>query len=171
MPPISTGRDADFGMTSRFAPRLRSSRFTRSPISSMAPSMAVATAEPRATAPIAMALRRGARRIDSPTKRKNKSAAPGPEDFRACQQLRCGDQDLAVLDPRFERNGIAAARCADGGNVDSRGAILANDVGTLLIVALAPADLAGIEGDGDGLIGAADSDDAHSHAVGCDGEA
>src|SRR5579859_129558 len=149
MPPISTGRDADFGVTSRFAPRLRSSRFTRSPISSMAPSIAVATAEPSATAPIAMALRRGARRIDSPTKRKNKSAAPGLENFRARQQLRSGDHDLAVLDLRFERNGIAAAGCADGGNVDGRGAILADHIGTLLIIPLAAADLAGVESDGE----------------------
>src|SRR5579864_6489856 len=128
MPPISTGSALDFGVTIRLAPRLRSSRLTRSPTSSIAPSMAVATADPRATAPTAMALRRGARPSDCPTNRRNNSPAPAVEMFGAGAQLIRGDDQLVALDSRFERNRIAAARLADGRNVDGRSAVLADHI-------------------------------------------
>src|SRR6516164_8861711 len=115
MPPISTGRDADFGITSKFAPRFRSSRFTRSPTSSMDPSMAVATADPRATAPMAIAFRRDARRIDCPTNRRNKSVAPA-EDLRAHQEFVGGNHKMIALHRRLQGNRVAPARLPDGRN-------------------------------------------------------
>src|SRR5437667_436328 len=44
MPPISTGNDADFGVTRRFAPMLRSSRFTRSLTSSITTTLIITPA-------------------------------------------------------------------------------------------------------------------------------
>src|SRR6266849_1636922 len=139
MPPISTGRVADLGVTSRFAPMLRSSRLTRSPTSSMAPSMAVATADPSATAPMAMALRRGARRMDRPTNRRNKSVAPA-EIPCAREQLSGGDHHLVAIDARFEWNRVAATGLSDRRDVNGGGAVLAHHVRALLIIALAPAN-------------------------------
>src|SRR5579872_1920189 len=171
MPPISTGSAADFGVTSRFAPTLRNSRFTRSPTSSMAPSMAVATADPKATAPMAMALRRGARRIDCPTNRRNKSAAPDAEMLRAGQQLVRGNHDLVTIDFRLERNRVTPTLLADRRDIDGGCAVLEDHVGTFLIVALASTNLASVKGDGNGLIGPADGDDPHRHTIRFDREA
>src|SRR5258708_5870621 len=159
IPPITTGREADFGVTIRLAPKLRSSRFTRSPTSSMAPSMAVATADPSATAPIAMAFRRGARRIDWPTNRRNNSTTPADEMPGARQQLAGRDHELPALDARFERNRVAAPLLTDSRNVDGGSAVLANHVAAILIVALASANLAGVKRHSDGLIGPLDRDD------------
>src|SRR5882724_2686716 len=168
MPPITTGNDADFGVTRRFAPKLRSSRFTRSPTSSIAPSMAVATADPSATAPMAISLRRGARRIDWPTNRRNNSTTPAAEMPGTRRQPVGGDYELFALNAGFQRDRITASRLADGRNVDGGGTVLADHVAAILIVALAPANLAGVERDSDGLIGPLDGDDAHRRAVGLD---
>src|SRR5579872_4098040 len=108
MPPISTGSARPLGVTIRFAPRLRNSRFTRSPISSITPSMAVATADPMATAATVMALRRGERRIDWLTKRRNMSARR-TEDRGPRQQFGGGNDELVALYARFDRNRIATA--------------------------------------------------------------
>src|SRR5258706_1269157 len=162
---MTTGSEADFGVTIRFAPMLRNSRFTRSPTSSIAPSMAVATADPSATAPMAMALRRGARRIDCPTNRRNNSMTPAAEMLGTRQQLVGGDYELLALDAGFQRNRVAASLLADGRNVDRRGAVFAHHVAATLVVTLAAANPAGVESDGDGLIGPLDGDDADRCAI------
>src|SRR5579872_2552908 len=165
MPPMLTGSAADLGVTRRFAPMLRNSRFTRSPTSSMVPSIAVATADPSATAPMAMALRRGARRIDCPTNLRNKSAAPRAEVLRTREQLVRGNHDLAGLHFRCQRDRVAPALLADGWDVDGGSAVLADHVGPFLIVALASANLAGVKSDSSRLIRPADGDDAYGHAT------
>src|SRR5271157_1184157 len=109
MPPISTGSDRALGVTIRLAPRLRNSRFTRSPISSMTPSMAVAAAVPMATAATVMVLRRGDRRMDWLTKRKNMRLTGVAEEFRAGDELVAGDHQLIAFHPRGDGNGIASA--------------------------------------------------------------
>src|SRR5579862_5293111 len=150
----------------RFAPRLRSSRLTRSPISSMTPSMAVATAEPMATAATVIAFRRGERRIDWLTKRRNISGARGLEDLHTAQELVGRDDKLIAFHARFEGDWIASAGGADRGRVNGGRAVFADDVRPALVVALAAADGAGIEGGGERAIGAADDDHAHRRAVG-----
>src|SRR5271165_748812 len=171
MPPISTGSDRALGVTNRLAPRLRNSRFTRSPISSMTPSMAVATAVPMATAATVIALRRGDRRMDWLTKRKNMRLAGIAEDFLAGDELGGGDHQLAAFHLGRDRDGIAATVDADAGNEDGGSAILADHVGALLIVALVAANLASVKGGHQRLIGAADDDEAHMHAGLVDGKA
>src|ERR1700691_3855168 len=109
MPPISTGSDCALGVTIRLAPRLRSSRLTRSPIFSMTPSMAVATAVPMATAATVMALRRGDRRMDWLTKRKNMRLAGIAEEFLAGNEPVAGDRQLIAFHLRDDRYGIASA--------------------------------------------------------------
>src|SRR5580658_10505631 len=161
IPPISTGSDCALGVTIRFAPRLRSSRFTRSPISSMTPSMAVATAVPMATAATVIALRRGDRRMDWLTKRRNMRLTGIAEDFFARNQLVAGNHELIAFDLRGDRDGIASAVPTDAGNEDSGGAILADHVGAFLIIALIAANLTGIERGGQRSVGALDDDEAH----------
>src|ERR1035437_10847045 len=100
MPPISTGSDCALGVTVRFAPRLRSSRLTRSQISSMTPSMAVATAGPMATAATVMALRRGERRMDWLTKRRNMRLTGIAEEFLAGNELVAGNRQLVAFQDR-----------------------------------------------------------------------
>src|SRR5580700_7878477 len=135
MPPISTGSERALGVTMRLAPRLRNSRFTRSPISSMTPSIAVATAVPMATAATVIALRRGDRRMDWLTKRKNMRLTGVAEDFRAETETTGGDHQLIAFHLRGDGDGIASAVHSDAGNENSGGAILANHVGAFLIVA------------------------------------
>src|ERR1019366_2746473 len=171
MPPISTGSDRALGVTIRLAPKLRSSRFTRSPISSMTPSMAVAAAVPMATAATVMALRRGERRMDWLTKRRNMRLTGIAEEFRAGNELVAGNHQLAAFHLRGDRDGIASAVHADAGDEDGGGAILADHVGTFLIVALIAANLTGIESGYQRLVGAADDDEAHVDAGFLDGEA
>src|SRR5580700_8766205 len=131
MPPISTGSERALGVTMRLAPRLRNSRFTRSPISSITPSIAVATAVPMATAATVMALRRGDRRMDWLTKRRNMRLAGIAEDFLAGNELIAGDYQLIACHLRWDGDGIASAMHADAGNEDGGGAILADHVGAL----------------------------------------
>src|SRR5580658_726944 len=171
MPPISTGSDCALGATIRFAPRLRSSRFTRSPISSITPSMAVATAVPIATAATVMALRRGDRRIDWLTKRRNMRLRGIAEEFLAGNELVAGDHQLIACYLRSDWDGIASAGRADAGNEDGGSAILADHVGTFLIVTLIATNVAGIEGRYQRLVGAPDDDEAHMDAGFVDGEA
>src|SRR5690349_22855010 len=171
MPPISTGSERPFGVTMRFAPRLRSSRFTRSPISSITPSMAVATAVPMATAAMVMALRRGERRIDWLTKRRNISRAGRAENPGAPGNLIGSDHELIAFHAGRDGDGIASAHRAQGRDVDGRRAVLANHIRPVLIVALVAADGAGVEGSSQRLVGTADDDHAHRHAARCDGEA
>src|SRR5689334_7256643 len=157
MPPISTGSARPFGVTIRFAPRLRSSRFTRSPISSITPSIAVATAEPMATAATVMALRRGERRIDWLTKRRNMSAR-GTKDSGSGQQLGGGNDELVALHARFDRYRIASARGADRGHINGRRTVLAKYVRAVLVIALVTADRARVESRGQRLVRTADDD-------------
>src|ERR1700734_134066 len=140
MPPISTGRDPAFGVTIRLAPRPRSSRFTRSPISSITPSMAVATAEARATAASFIALRRGARRIDSLTKRRNMLQSGIAKQLHAWEKLAGGNHQPIALHPRIERNRIAPAARSNARNENGGAAVLADHVGTILIVTLVATD-------------------------------
>src|SRR5580700_10133538 len=116
MPPISTGSDSALGVTIRLAPRLRSSRLMRSPISSMTPSMAVATAVPIATAATVITLRRGERRMDWLTKRRNMRLTGIVEDFFAGNQLIAGDHQFIAFHLRSDGDGIASAARADTGN-------------------------------------------------------
>src|SRR5947209_7520118 len=69
MPPTPPVTEAAFAVTAILAPAVRSSRLILSPMLSMTPSIAVATAEPRAMARMVRALRRGDRRMESCTKR------------------------------------------------------------------------------------------------------
>src|ERR1700734_2043998 len=124
MPPISTGSEPAFAVTIRLAPRPRSSWFIRSPISSITPSMAVATADPMATAATVIALRRGARRIDSLTKRRNMLLSGIAKQLHARKNLAGGDHQLAAFDARFERNGIASAARSDARNENGGAAVL-----------------------------------------------
>src|ERR1035438_1009006 len=171
MPPISTGSDRALGVTIRLAPRLRNSRFTRSPMSSMTPSMAVATAVPMATAATVMVLRRGDRRMDWLTKRRNMRLSGIAEEFRSGNDLVAGDHQLVALYLRGDGNGIASAVHSDARNEDGGCAILANHVRPLLIVALVAANLTGIEGGYQRLVWAADDDETHMDAGLFDGEA
>ena len=59
---------------------------------------------------------------------------------------------------------------ADAGNKDGGGAVLADHVGAFLIIALIAANLAGIEGRHQRLVGAPDHDEAHVHAGFVNGE-
>src|SRR5258706_4009565 len=71
MPPISSGNESAFGVTSRFAPRLRNSRAKRSPTSSETLIAAVATAIPNARAAPVRSLCRGRRLKESATSLRN----------------------------------------------------------------------------------------------------
>src|SRR5713226_7428528 len=90
---------------------------------------------------------------------------PTAEMLGTLQQTFGVDHDLVALNAGFQRNWIAASRLADGRNVDGGGTVLAHYVAAILIVTLAPANPAGIESDGDGLIRPLDGDDADCRAV------
>ena len=104
--------------------------------------MAVATADPNATAPMAMALRRGERRIDCAD--ESQEQVSGSRRGRCCEpanSLSAGITIWLAVDLGFERNRIAAALLADGRDVNSGGAVLADHVRAFLIIALAAANL------------------------------
>src|SRR5690242_15805014 len=128
-------------------------------MSSITPSMAVATAEPMATAATVMALRRGERRMDWLTKRRNMSVRR-PENAGAAQQFGGGYHELIAFHAGLDRYRVASARGADRRHVYRRRAILANHVRPVLVVALMTADGAGIESSGQRLVGAADDNHA-----------
>src|ERR1700691_2328048 len=164
MPPISTGSDRALGVTIRFAPKRGSSPFPGSPISSITPSIAVATAVPIATAATVIALRRGDRRMDWLTKRKNMRLTGIAEDFLAGNELIAGDYQLIAFHLRGDGDRIASAMRTDAGNEDRGCAILADHVGAFLIIALIAANLAGVERGRQRLVGPANHDEAHAQA-------
>ena len=96
-PPV---RSALAGVTSMLAPTARSSRLTLSPMSSITPSMAVETAEPMAMAATIRALRRGARLIDSLTKRSSMGSGGLAEYFKARLEGGGVDHERAVIHVR-----------------------------------------------------------------------
>src|SRR5689334_14989252 len=101
--------------------------------------MAVATAAPMATAATVIALRRGDRRIDWLTKRRNMVLGGIPENPGAGHQVVGGNHHAVALHLGSDRYRIASAVRADARNENRRGAVLADDVGALLIVALVAA--------------------------------
>src|SRR5579871_3413951 len=171
MPPISTGSARPFAVTIRLAPRLRNSRFTRSPISSITPSMAVATADPMATAATVITVRRGDRRSDWLTNLRNMLRRRVAEDLLARHQLVRRNHQLIAFHFRLDGNRIAPAVLAYARNEDCRCAVLADHVASLLIIALGPTDLAGIERRYQRLVRLANHDHAHVHAIGFNREA
>src|SRR3989304_3431362 len=70
------------------------------------------------------------------------------------------NHQLAALEAGADRDGVAAARQADGRDIDDRGAILADDVAAFVVVALGAADLAGVERRGQRPVGPADDEEA-----------
>src|SRR5665213_3357820 len=167
MPPV---REAERAVTTMFEPAWRSSRFTLSPIESITPSMDVATVAPMAMAAMAKALRRGARPMESLTKRKIMASAL-LEQAHSGVEYRLVEDQGSVLDARFHRHGIAAPLGSYGGNDDVRTAEFADDFRAFLVIAFRAADLAGVERDSKRFIGPFDDDEADAGTAIVDHEA
>src|SRR5665213_1536375 len=167
MPPVS---EAARAVTTMFEPAWRSSRFTLSPIESITPSMDVATVAPMAMAAMVRALRRGARPMESLTKRKIIASALLKQAHSGIEHRLVEDQG-SVLHPRFHRHGIAAPGGSYGGDDDVRTAEFADYLGAFLVIAFRAADLAGVERDSQRLIGPFDDDETDAGAPIVDHEA
>src|SRR5438445_548076 len=146
---MSRGRVSAFGATTRFAPRLRNSRASRSSTSSATLSVAVATAMPVASAAPARILRRGLSRNDRLTRRRNTGLSPRGRQARPEERLQI-DYQIAGVQSRGKADRVAAPRLPDRGDVDRRAAVPADHVRPLLVIAGGAADLAGVQGGGGG---------------------
>ena len=158
-PPVNA---AACDVTTIFAPSERSSRLILSPMSSMTPSMAVATAEPMAIAAMMSALRRGARRNRFLDKAQNHEVASFAKFRSAGFERRRIDHQRRAIHMRLQRNRVATALRADRRNHDLRTAIPANHFRALLIIALRAADRAGIESRRQRVIRLLDHDEPHA---------
>src|SRR5260370_19442699 len=105
MPPISSGNESAFGVTSRFAPRLRNSRAKRSPTSSETLIAAVATAIPNARAAPVRSLWRGRRLKESATTLRNMGCHYSAE--RGLQPTTAGRLANHFLQPAQAQTGVS----------------------------------------------------------------
>src|SRR5271154_5526606 len=131
----------------------------RSPTPRATVNVAVATAMPSASAAAVNIFRRGLRTKDSPSSRVNMSVM----DHRVrIGQRRKIDDHFAPGHRVFHGDRIASAGATDRRHVDRRAAVAADHVLSLLPVAYAPANLAGVESRGVVAVGLVHDHKSHA---------